>query len=259
MRERFVSINFIIEALYRDLALDQEPNWLDWVEWAAEALDYIGARLQYVIRSTDNCDQPYLEVVCNKAKLPKDFHKIITPVVFNGKVLLPQHNDKIYANPNTNEVTATFQNDPVDSSVAPQINMTSEPITGSDYYTIVDGCIVTSIESGNLIINYLAIPMDDQGFPMIPDEYFYRDAIKAYITYRIDHIAYRKGSITDRVYNESKQRWIYTSQAARNEANMPTTDEMELIKRQWIRLYPDWNAFDNGMRTLNNSHLRKIQ
>lgn len=255
----FISINFIIESLYRDLALDQEPNWLDWIEWSAEALDYINARLQYVIRSTDNCDQPYLVVDCHKAALPKDFYKLITPLVFGGKTLLPKHNDKIYANSLTSSSTSTYQSTPVSADEAPQIVTNSESLSGADYYTIVDNCIYTSIESGNLVLNYLAIPLDPDGYPMIPDEYFYRDAIKAYITYRLDHIKWRKGVITDRVFNESKNHWIYTSQAARNAANMPTVDELELVKRQWVRLYPDFNQFDKGFRSLNDTHLRKLQ
>lgn len=260
MQRKFVSINAIIEGLYRDLGLDQEPNWTDWIEWSAEALDYINARLQYVIRSTDNCDRPYLEVSCHKAALPKDFYSIITPVTFNGKVLLPKHNDKIYANRLIEQADPTFQNEEVTADIAPQLVSNSESmLTGTDYYTIVDGCIYTSIREGNLNINYHAIPLDDDGYPMIPDEYFYTRAIKSYITYRLDHIEWRKGTITDRVFNESKNQWFHFAKGARAAANMPNADEMENIKRQWVRLYPDFNAFDKGMRDLNTTHQRKLQ
>lgn len=257
MQRKFISIKYIIESLYRNLNLEREPHWLDWIEWAAEALEYIDTSAQYTIRSTDDCDRPYLEITCHKAPLPSDFVAIIEPVIMNGKVLLPNDNAKIYASYDS-ETTYTYNSVPVDSSIAPRLITTSE-VGGTDYYTILDGCIVTSIPSGSLIVNYYAIPTDEDGYPMVPDEYYYKEAIKAYITYRIYHPLWLAGSVTDRVYNELKSRWIYLGQAARNNAKMPSVGETEKLKRQWVRLIPNMNSFNNGFRDLDQEQKRTLQ
>ncbi len=249
---KFISIKYIIESVFRDLDLEREPNWLDWIEWSAEALDYINASMQYVIKSTDNCDMPVIEITCHKGKLPADFYAPIEPIMMNGKALLPQNNAKIYASYVSASTQATYNNTPVDATLAPRIVTTSES-NGTDYYTIIDDCIYTSIPSGTLNLDYFAIPLDEDGYPKIPDTYFYREAIKAYITYRLYHPKWLTGSITDRVFYEVKNRWVYLSQAARAEANSPSVGEMEKLKRQWIRLIPNLNAFDKGFRDLNST------
>lgn len=256
----FVSIKNIIDSLYRDLGLETEPNWLDWIEWAATALEYIDARWQYVIRTTDNCDKDYLEVSCHKAELPDDFHALIEPVIMNGRVLIPNHNSKLYASYVTsNEVTDRANNIPITDNIAPRIVNNVENINGVDYYTIIDNCLYTTIAEGTIVLSYYAIPVDDDGYPMIPDEFFYKEAVKSYITYRMLYIRFLAGSITDRVYLDAKNKWIYAAQAAINAAKTPTVGEMESIKRQWVRLFPDMNAYDKGLRTIGLQFNKRLK
>lgn len=255
---KFISIKFIIEGLFRDLQLDREPNWADWVEWSAEALEYINAEMQYVIRSTDNCDGPYLEVDCYKATLPNDFYSIIEPVIFNGKALLQRDDMKIYASPVQVSTDALDQGIPITADTYPRIVLNGDSVTGTDYYTIVDGCIITSIKEGTLVINYRAIPLDEDGYPMIPDEYMFVRAIKAYITYRVMYPKWLAGTITDRVYNEVKEQWMHFGQAARNVDRMPSISELESIKRQWVRLIPNNNSFSTGFTNLDRPERRSL-
>lgn len=248
---KFISIKYIVESLFRDLDLQQEPNWLDWVEWSAEALEAIGADIQYVIKSTDGCDLPALVVSCHKAELPLDFHSIIDPVIFNGAVLMSQDHAKIYASGNTVDQTATVLNEEVAPERFPRL-VTYNSVKPIEYYTIQDNCFITSIRDGEFNINYWSIPLDDDGFPMIPDEFFYREAIKAYIIYRHYYPKWIVGTINNAVFKEMKDRWAYFSVAAGNKAAMPDLSEMERIKRQWVRLYPNMNVFNNGFRDLGD-------
>ena len=44
---KFISIKEIIEGVYRDTAINEELDIWDVIEWGGEALELIGAGLQY--------------------------------------------------------------------------------------------------------------------------------------------------------------------------------------------------------------------
>jgi hypothetical protein len=256
----FITINEIIEGLYRDLALEKEPNWADWVEWSADALLYIRAKAQFVIRVTDGCDAPELALDCYKAQLPPDFYAIVGPVIINGKTLLENNNTKIYANAfAAGTDSAHILGHEVSAEYAPRITSKAESVNATDYFTIIDGCLVTSVKSGTVRLEYWALPLDENGFPLIPDIVWYKDAIKAFITYKLDHIAWRRGELPEGIFRESQRRWNMLAQAAANKANYPTVTEMEGIKRQWLRPYPDVNLFDKGFRTQDSTYKKLIK
>jgi len=66
-----VSIERVISGVYRDLRPKTQLEENDLIEWAAEALEQIGAYTQY----TEAVD--YVEVVDYKALIPCGFHKLV--------------------------------------------------------------------------------------------------------------------------------------------------------------------------------------
>ena len=67
---KYVSVNEIIEGVYRDSGIQEELDIWDVIEWAGEALELIGAGVSYVDLIGEVC------VENHKVKLPCNFHSL---------------------------------------------------------------------------------------------------------------------------------------------------------------------------------------
>ena len=73
---------------------------------------------------------------------------------------------------------------------------------------------------------------------MIPDDQKFIDAIRWSLIEHIDYKKWRVGEITDKVYHHSEQQREWYIASAKNKANMPSIDQMEYIKRMFLRSIP---------------------
>ncbi len=113
-------------------------------------------------------------------------------------------------------------------------------------YKIVPNYIKTNVKEGYLMVSYNAIPTDCDGYPMIPDNESFMEAIFWYINMKLLYIDWRTGNGTRDMYYDAKGTWNFYVKQAYGNALMPASlDEMESIKNAWIRLLPNMNAGDN--------------
>lgn len=252
--EKYISFREIVEGLYRDLKLQEELNVNDVLEWCAEALSAIGVASQYRQRVTDDCDHPYLEVVGHRACLPKDYSKVIQ-ISYNGYPL--NHASSSFGNISTDtETTSTGVTNngvtPIDVDHFP--NLTTGPIlNANETYTINNSYLVTSFREGSVVMSYLAVALDDEGFPLIPDNYYYIKAIKAYVTMMLDRIEWRAGRMRDNVFEHSRMDWGNYVRAAKGAGLMPSIPQTENIKNQWLSLMPRINSYNEFFGDLGSS------
>lgn len=216
MIENYTSVNNVIGKVYRDLNFKDEDRIYDMVEWSAEALEQIGAYLQYVHKSDT------LEVEGYRVGLPCDFHKIVA-IEHEGEHLryLSGDFDTYY---HTNDSK----------------NLRTTGISGLGY-TINSAFINTNFESGKITMSYLAIPVDSEGFPLIPDNVSYKEAIFWYIVMKLMLGGFTHPNQQVFNYLMAEQRWHHYCSQARGKANMPNADMIESIKNSWNRLMPVMN------------------
>jgi len=117
--------------------------------------------------------------------------------------------------------------------------------------------ITLSVKEGNVCMAYLAVPTDDEGLPLIPDDTSYQLAIKKYLTMKIDYIAWRKGELRSDIFQHSEQEWQWYVGQAGNKAKMPNIDQMEGIKNQVMRLLPKINHHETFFSTQLAPEIRK--
>ena len=90
-----------------------------------------------------------------------------------------------------------------------------------------------SFEKGQIFISYLKQITDVNGFPMIPDEQSYAEALVSYIMYRRtkkDYFKHGQGSENRLV--TAKDDWLAYCSQAKNYSFMPkSVDDMEKLKR----------------------------
>lgn len=238
---KLTSIKRVIAKVFTDLNLQEGDHRIsDMVEWAGEALEKIGAFPSFTTKITGKDNTPILELSNYCAKLPNDFHNLIqlsystTP---EGPFYPMRYN------------TGNFDignNENINGSLATTNNIT---------YVVTQSYIKTNIESGYLMMAYQAIPTDNEGYPMVPDDAAFIDALYWYITMKLYYPQWVSGQVRDAVYYDARRSWNYYCKQAYGDALMPNTDMLESIKNSWLRLVPEINEHNSGFSTLGQEQI----
>lgn len=226
----YKSIKTIMAGLYRDLGYNTEINFGDIIEWISEALMMIGAYSQFTEES--KCVE-----ICNyESQLPCGFYKVIE-VNYNGSPIRWENNSLIslYGCQGCKVPTCCTH----------------------EYFFISESHIKTSFKEGKLCMTYLAIPSDEDGYPLIPDDVYFDKALKAYCTYMLDRIEFRKGKLPEAAYRDSEKDHYFYINSARGAANMPNLQQLERLKNVWVRMLPQQNEFNKNFQNLGTQERRR--
>lgn len=276
MLAKYISSQEIVRNVFRNNRYSSmDLEWTDAIEWAAEALDLIGAKLSY---------QPKLAAITIdnfRGELPCDLHDItqvagLTPgcvqfqmksstnnfhPVFNDtKCITDTVNSVDYIAPITTDADgnpAFNFNSGGSFTISKQLIGGTNEMCSDATYTLNDNFIFTSFKDTNkVLLAYDAFPIDADGFPLIPDNIKFKKAVEAYITMRVDFILWRQGDLDEKVYNYSEKEWLWYVGAASTAGVMPSVDVMESIKDMTLRLIPRINRHAEGFRFLNTQEKR---
>jgi hypothetical protein len=116
----------------------------------------------------------------------------------------------------------------------------------SEYYQIEMDYINTSIRDGEVRIHYLSQPLDKDGFPLIPDNENYKEALYYYVRAKMIGCGYK-----DTVYSERELMERYEMYAARamGQIKYPSTDIVQSRIDAMVRFIPPQNYWENYFRT----------
>lgn len=103
-------------------------------------------------------------------------------------------------------------------------------------YKIQGGVIFTSIKEGDVEMSYRAIPICEEGYPMIPDNSSFIRALELYIKKQCFTVLFDLGKITPVVYNNVLQEYAWAVGQAQSDLVRPTIDEMQSITNMWNKL-----------------------
>jgi len=255
MNYKFVSSKEVIGKVFRDLKPTDSSWTTDALEWIGEALDFIGYHGAFE-KKVDT-----VTVADHRAQFPCDLYSLIQ-VEYNGQALVfgtdtaayDRGNRSTSATPNTTGTTytsAVFATNPTDDQSSPAFTLqtTSSGNHGTDYYLVNAGYIVTSFEAGDIKLHYTAYPLDGDGFPMVPDNIYVKQALEWYIIRQMMMGGYMH-PIFD--WGVADQKWGHYCVAAGNDLAFPSIDKMESMKNMFVRMAPNMNAhadFFQGQET----------
>ena len=118
--------------------------------------------------------------------------------------------------------------------------------------------IYTSFPEGMVEIAYQAIPVDDDGFPMLIDNEVYLAALKAYIKQEVFTIKFDMGNLQLGILQNAQREYCWAAGKLGSEFTIPSVSEMESIMASFNTMIPKMREFDNGFRSLNQrEYLRK--
>lgn len=112
--------------------------------------------------------------------------------------------------------------------------------------------IFTSFPDGKVEIAYKAIPVDEDGFPMLIDNETYLNALEAYIKVKVFTVKFDTGKIQAGVLSNAQTEYAWASHLLQSEMITPSMSEMESMTRYLNTLIKPVRQFDNGFKDLGN-------
>ncbi len=273
---KFTTYVGVVESAFRDSGLE----FIDFeaaTEWTAELIGLIGSPYILINKVTNGADgMPSALIVEEyKAKLPDDLEVIMgirkVELDSNGEIASysammestdifhhTKSNIRTAATSAFNPVVNIVEFEPQDENFIASTNqyeiLNNGNVTGRPFqYKIDSGYIYTNFEDGYVEIAYKGFPIDNNGFPMIPDDEKFRQALKYHIIYKCDWRNWRINPSPQNksIVNDSEARRDFYVGAARNKSHIPSLDKMEALKNMWLRSITNVNAHLDGFGTMN--------
>lgn len=186
MITNYISIDSIIEKINRNHIPGGEWNLDEIKEWTYDALSKINTP-QARIKSIVT-----LEVADCKTRVPADV-EVIEKVI------------------NTEDETV------IEKSIYNRELKDNTYISNGGY-------LYFNFDAGEVTLNYYTAPIDDEGFPLIPDDNYYISAIESFILYMIGKRSFWKGKILQNQLAMLEQEWLFYLPAA------ITSQKMDIMK-----------------------------
>jgi hypothetical protein len=257
MIHKLESIDTVLNKVVRDLGLgENEIPYQDMIEWSAEALEHIGSYTQFETKFADILIENYEGV------LPSGLYKTVKMELgceitansggFYGGSLQQELNnagvdyESLGAYTRFKIINGQGLSKPSDEYIGIDgisQRLSNNPNLGLNTHSRYDyrvnfNQIVTSFCHGIIRIQYLAFPVDSRGYPLVPDNQSFRDALFWKIAYQIamrNPMALPNQMMRDIRF--CKDEWNKYCMQARASANMPDLAQMERLKNNWLRLH----------------------
>lgn len=139
-------------------------------------------------------------------------------------------------------------------------HMTDNFYSSSDEPTFkIQGRIIyTSFKEGKVEVSYKSMPLDDEGYPLLPDEPTFLRALELYIKKQWFTILFDMNKISPAVLQNTQQEYSFAVGACNNTFIIPSVSEMESIKNMWNQLIPRFNEFKTGFKYQGSQEHLKI-
>jgi len=232
----------VIAKVFRDL----RPSRSDWtndaIEWMGEALDAIGTPGQLIDKAR------ILKTNSHRAPLPSDLYLIHNVRYGYG------NKDHDISDLKLEDFTAFMEYGSPDlhPALMEERNTNKGASTNTNETFLINGkYIQTSFESDYIAIFYKAFPLDDDGFPMLPDMYEFDQALYWYIVMKLMEGGFEHPS-KEIGWQVARQEWLRYCGQARAQANMPDISKAKHFRDMWVKLVPDWSQDykDNNQSTV---------
>ena len=280
-----ISSKAVIRKIFRDLKPSKD-NWIDdAIEWIGEALEHIGAapqllQKQCVLDVTNHkvllpSDLYYInQVAINNSVSPVSSNELnsltdkvaeLKAAIVDAQANSLEYSDTASVLHEINNRIVVIENiyfkdsnqlQPLQygaSTFHKSMHCTGCVNENSHYeetYIIDNDYIKTSFISGKICLSYMAMPTDEECYPLVPQDISYQEAMFWYIYKKIllSNPQFKNNGIN---YTFADEKWKYYCTQARNAANFPDIDRMESFMNQWVRLIPDINRHDTAFEDLN--------
>lgn len=234
MAQQYESIKIILDRLLRNNVLNG-LSFESVIDYTVDFMDIVGIPAVYEDKFHDT------DIVNYRAKLPCDFIDDIQLLISTS----PRGNNMATAR----EATDTFHADYSCNKLSRTSDFT---------YSIGNGYIFTSIETGKLKLAYKAIKTDEEGYPLLPANRTFLNALEWFIKYKYYTILWEEGRIEDKRYENTKQEYAWAVGQCETDMKRLSLAKAESFFNSFRTLIPRDNEFSKRfMNTGNKEYLRR--
>lgn len=209
MKINYISIKETIGRFLREYNIDDSSYISDIPIWIEEAISLIGIPNYYVIKKAE------VKIDQNKGILPCDIEHIY------GYFVSTNCEDGVNKN---NYRRLVIRN-------APLIGIGINSVNHETAYGTVDGNFLnTSFYKGKVMVVYKGIPMDCDGFPLVPKNAEFNQAIQFYFIYRMALSGFKHPIIS---FDQAYQLWEKHYPRAGNSINWMDLQEYQEFTEMW--------------------------
>lgn len=213
----------VIGKILRDFGIQRSDMINDCIEWMGEALEHIGTAKQVV---------PKIRVVQAqdfKVRIPPDIYMLDT---------IRYANDNSTTQPDINDFKYILTTGKQDLHPGLFKQRKNTQLQTEENYTLDGRYIKTSFEDFWIAIQYKAFALDNDGYPLIPDDVAYQEALSWYCTMKILQRG-EKHPVID--WQTARQEWQRYCTQARNASNMPDKNEYREFYKRWVTMIPNYD------------------
>lgn len=207
MSEQYTNIRLILDKTLKH-PLMQDLSFETVVDYTVDFMRIVGVPNMFLEKTV------VIEVSNYRAMLPCDYYKVIQIRKPGGP-------------------TFRYSSDSFHMSEYKDFN--NRPISDLTY-KIQGNIIYTSIENGEIEISYKAIAVDDEGYPLLPDNSSFTRALKLYIKKEHFTILFDTGKIDFRVLQNVQKEYSWAVGDCQTEFNRLSLDEAESFYNSWRTL-----------------------
>lgn len=254
-----------IKSVLYDLSLtidDRYWNETKMAEWAHKALRMVNTDQSLETKVT------YIEVCEHKAVLPSDLKYLIQVAYVDEDVERFLEGDIEALNLPTDSNLGNQFNRPIQTIQWKPMRLTSNPFHASicldksiafctdcyhEFGVSSDLVLTTTLRTGAIMVSYLTWPKDDEGYSLIPDNEYLKEALLHYILYRYwmsKSLMKEEGAQQQLQFH--LQMWNRLRAQAAGNLNKPDVNELENLKAQLTHLVPTSTRFQQLFLTLGN-------
>jgi hypothetical protein len=200
MAESYTNIRVILDKVLRHPLL-QDITLETAIDYTIDFMRIVGVPSMFAEKVTT------IKVDKYKALLPEDYYQMNQ--VRKGDNVLTYSSDSFHFNNNSSDANT---------------------------YKIQGNVIYTSFEKGELEISYQAIAVDEQGFPLIPDNSSFTRALELYIKKQWFTILFDLGKLQPAILQNTQQEYAWAVGDCASEFNRLSLDKAESFYNTWKTL-----------------------
>jgi hypothetical protein len=226
----FVPIEMVTERVYMDYKFITDIRVSDVMEWIGVIYGSFSVPHMFRMKMTGNdLISPNIIVSNHRGSLPPDYRKSLPAGIRDYDT------KEVYR-----ESLGTF------TRFKASISETPESVNTDKVYNISGGYIFTEDEDAILEMSYEAFPIDDRGYPLVPNDEKVIEYAKEFIAEKITFNLFAAGKISEKIWDVIDKRRMFKAGAAHTSLIRPNPDTMESWTWARLRLMPRIQDFQES-------------
>lgn len=115
-------------------------------------------------------------------------------------------------------------------------------------YKLQGSCIFTSIKEGTIEISYRAFNTDEDGFPLIPQNGSFEEALELFIKVKHFTMQFELGKLPQQVLQHAEQQYAWAVGQAQNDLVRPSIDQLQAFTNSWNTLIQRVSQQESGFK-----------